>query len=542
MNVVCAYLSEYKDKDDYFISLMPSGVPSIASFLEREGHSVTLANLSEYGAAKGADITLREKPDAVTVSIFSFNRHESLKFIRELKKKKKDLIIIAGGQHPTFLYDQILKTCPEIDFIVRGEGEISVSKILSSIDKIEKGSIFKEKRIDDLDTIPYASAFSGKMIGVNPHEQFRYIITTRGCPSSCTYCSSPYFWEQKVTYRSPQNIVDELKHIQKKFGIVYFSIRDDNFTLNKKRVLEFCRLLNESGIYMMWNCQARVDTIDSDMLSAMKSCGLEHIQFGIESGSERILKLYEKSTSLKKILRASEATRKAGVYLSYYLMAGMDGENENDIAKTIELLHQTLPHDSIVSPVAYYPGTSLYNNARSKGKINDSVWNEKINSGLYITDSKISEKWIKLILRESIKVSAKAIYQEKDFAIHRKSENGGFWITDILEGDYHFDNGDAKKAVLLYKSVINKYPENIWGYLKTAEALSDISPSESIKLLKKASDLVPAYHETWLNISQIEYETGNPARSLKTAEKAQKLNPFDKEIYAFIEFIKRQLS
>lgn len=538
MKVVCTYLCEYSDKDDYFISLMPSGVPSIASFLEREGHAVILANLSEYGAEKGAEITLREKPDAVTVSIFSFNRHESLSFIKELKKRKKDLIIIVGGQHPTFLYDQMLTICPDIDFIVRGEGERALAKILTSPSRFKKGYVFKEERIQDLDSIPFSSAFSGKMIGVNPHEQFRYIITTRGCPSSCTYCSSPNFWERKVTYRSPENIIEELKSMQKKYGIVYFSIRDDNFTLNKKRVLEFCRLLNESGIYMMWNCQARVDTIDFEMLSAMKSCGLEHIQFGIESGSERILRLYEKSTSLEKIKRASEATRKAGVYLSFYLMAGMEGEDETDIDKTILLLRSSLPHDSIVSPVAYYPGTALYNKARNDGKIADSIWNEKSDSGLYLSERKTSDKWIKRILRESVKISAKSVYTEKDFTLHRKSENGGFWLTDILEADYFFEKGNGTKAVLLYKKIISKYPDNIWGYLKAADALTAASPAESIKLLKKAAEIVPSYHGTWLNIAQIEYEAGNLKNSLKSAENALKLNPFDTETLSFIEFIK----
>lgn len=541
MKIVCAYLCEYRDKDDYYISLMPSGVPSIASFLEREGHNVILANLSESGAANGAEIIMREQPDAVAVSIFSFNRHESLKFIKELKKRNKDLIIIAGGQHPTFLHEQILKHCPEIDFIVRGEGETAVSKILASPEQFKKGSVFKEERIRDLDTIPFPSAFSGKMIGVNPHEQFRYIITTRGCPSSCTYCSSPYFWEKKVTYRSPGNIVAELKSIQKQYGIVYFSIRDDNFTLNKKRVLEFCRLLNESGIYMMWNCQARVDTIDFEMLSAMKSCGLEHIQFGIESGSEKILKLYEKSTSLEKIKRASEATRKAGIYLSFYLMAGMEGEEPADINQTITLLHNTLPHDSIVSPVAYYPGTALYKNAIKKGNISDSIWDNKNDSGLYITDSKITDKWIKKILHESIKVSQKAVYKETDFTSHKKAENGGFWLTDILEGDYFFENGDSKKAALLYKKVINNFPDNIWGYLKASEALFSISPAESIKYLKKAADIVPSYYETWLSIAQIEYESGNIKTALKLALKAQKLNPFDTETSSFIKLIKSQV-
>lgn len=537
MKVLCAYLCEFRERDDYFISLMPSGVPSIASYLEREGHTVTLANLSQYGAARGAEIALRESPDAVAVSIFSFNRHESFRFIKELKKRKKDLIIIAGGQHPTFLHEQILASHPEIDFIVRGEGEIAAAEILKSPDRIKKGSVIEKERIADLDSIPCASDFGGRMIGVNPHEQFTYIITTRGCPSSCTYCSSPYFWERKVTYRSPENIVLELKSIQQRYGIVYFSIRDDNFTLNKKRVLEFCRLLNDSGIYMMWNCQARVDTIDFEMLSAMKSCGLEHIQFGIESGSEKILKLYEKSTSVEKIKRASEATRKAGVYLSFYLMAGMEGEETEDIDKTISLLHSSLPHDSIVSPVAYYPGTALYNSAKKRGRISDSIWKERTDSGLYLIDRKISDKWIKRILRESVKVSAKAAYTDADFAFHRKSEDGGFWLTDILEGDYNFDKGNTEKAAALYKKVISAYPENIWGYLKAADALAETSAVEPIKLLKKAAAIVPSYHGTWLSIAQLEYESGNLKRAVKSAEKAHELNPFDPETSSFLKFI-----
>ncbi len=540
MRVVCAYLCEFRDREDYFISLMPSGVPSIAAYLERDGHTVVLANLSQHGAVKGSEIITQQNPDAVTVSIFSFNRHESFRLITELKKRKKNLIIIAGGQHPTFLHKQIHSLHPEIDFIIRGEGEIAVSKIINNIKDFKIGSIIKEERILRLDSIPYPSQFSGTTIGVNPHEQYKYIITTRGCPSSCRYCSSPNFWERKVTYRSPENIINELKAIRQKYGIIYFSIRDDNFTLNKTRVLEFCRLLNESKMFMMWNCQARVDTIDLEMLIAMKSCGLEHIQYGIESGSEKILKLYEKSTSLEKIIHASEITRKAGVYLSFYLMAGMEGENDEDIDKTISILHKSLPHDSIISPVAYYPGTDIYNSAKKDGKINDSIWEKKSDNGLYLIDKKISGKWIKKILSAAKKVSAKAIYRETDFAASRKLEGTeSFWMTDILEGDYFLDSGDNRKAAKIFKKVIKDNPGNIWGYLKAAEAISDISHNESIKLLRKSAEIVPSYYGTWLSIARIEFEAGYINRALIAAEKAHSLNLFDAETSDFLNYLKK---
>ncbi len=160
----------------------------------------------------------------------------------------------------------------------------------------------------------------------------------------------------------------EIEILYKKHGIIYFSIRDDNFTLRKKHVMDFSERLQKSGVYMMWNCQARVDTADEEMLTAMKRSGLEMIQFGVESGSERILKLYDKTISLASIKKATASARRVGLYLSIYLMTGMTGETHGDVRKTISLIRQILPGDGIVSPVALYPGTRLYEDLRQRVK------------------------------------------------------------------------------------------------------------------------------------------------------------------------------
>lgn len=539
MKVACAYLCDYGDRNDYFMSLMPWGLCSIAACLEREHHAVILANLSQHGAIKGAEILLAEKPDVVAVSIFSFNRTDSFRLIRELKRRKGNLTIIVGGQHPTFLHEQILSEYPEIDHIVKGEGESAAVELLGDLKSYEGCRMIAKGRIADLDSLPIPAMFSGKMIGVNPYEQFRYIITARGCPSKCRYCSSPHFWGRKVTYRSPANIVAELEYIREKCGIIYFSIRDDNFTIDKKRVLEFCRLLSESGTYMMWNCQARVDTVDLEMLVAMKRCGLEHIQFGVESGSEKMLGLYDKATSLEQIRRASEAARKAGVYLSFYLMAGMEGEEDADVDRTVSLMRSTLPHDAIVSPVAYYPGTGIYERAKKAGRIDDAVWNQRKDSGLYVMDRKKTRGWIKRLLKESGVVSRRAAYGTADFAAHRKTAGEDCWTTDLLEGDSCLESGEIARAVALYKKVISRHPENIWGYLKLAEALSGISASEAIETLKKAAGKVPSHHGTWLRLAQLECEYGNIGAARKYAEKSGSLNPYDSETIALIQFLNK---
>lgn len=539
MKITCTYLCDYADRGDYYLSLMPYGITSIASFLEKSGHEVTLANLSSFGYSKGAELTLKDNPDAVAVSIFSFNRTESFKYIKELKKRNRRIVIIAGGQHPTFLSEQIISRYPEIDFIIKGEGEYSLEKLIDdSFPAVEK--IITSERIADIDTIPCGSYFSGKTIGVNPNEQFKYIITSRGCPSNCTYCSSPYFWKKKVTYRNPQNIIDELKYIHKKFGIIYFSIRDDNFTLNKKRVLEFCRLLDQNRLYMMWNCQARVDTIDEEMLVAMKKCGLEHIQFGVESGSERILKIYDKHITLSKIKNAADITRKIGVYLSFYLMTGMTGETEIDTEDTNTLISNTRPHDVIVSPVAYYPGTKIYSDSVKKGLVNDNIWFNTDENGIYLSDDSVNRGNIKKILSHSNRISKKSKYTGNDFKIHRETTGKDCWMNYIIEGDHYSDKSDHDKASACYKRLITEHPDNVWGHLRMAELISDHSPKQALAFFKKAVALVPSYYGTWFRIAQINLLTGNTAEAETAVKKAYELNTFEPEIRILADKIRNK--
>lgn len=540
MKVICVYISEYKDKDDYFLSLMPQCITLIAAQLEKKGYDAVLANLSEYGYQKGVDVTLSEQPEAAVVSISSFNRTESLKYIRELKKKNPELILITVGQLPTFLGEKMLELYPEIDFVITGEAELTVLELLDNIGDTESHRILEGERVEYLDDLIFSSKFSSKTIGVNPNEQFRYIITSRGCPDSCTYCSSPVSREGKVSFRSPSDIINEIKHSYDKHGIIYFSIRDHNFTLNKERVLEFCDLLSLSGLYIMWNCQARVDTVDEEMLLAMKRCGLEHIQYGVETGSEKLLNLYNKSITIEKIKEAAATTRKLGIYMSFYIMTGMFQETPEDVKATINLIKKTLPHDVIVSPVAYYPGTAIYNSAKDEGKISDSIWFENIESSIYLKSIKKTKPWIGKILEEAQIISEKARYKRKDFDAQRKICSNECWMTDIMEGDYFFEEEQYDKAAAIYTEVIKNNHGNIWGHLRLAETAYMESPELAIEHLLKASAIAPAYYGSWLRLAQIEYEIENFKRSLIYAKTALELNPLDPDIIEILTLLKSE--
>lgn len=468
MKVLLAYLCQYQDRHDYFLSMMPVGLVSIAAGLEKEGHEITLANFSSAGHRKALRQIVTIKPKVIGLSLFTHNRIDTLTLAHELKQALPESIVVLGGPHATFLADEILKHYPEIDYIIQGESEQSFSELLKMLGRRERPAekVIASRTIENIDTLPAPGSFSGNLIGVDVKEQFHFIITSRGCPSACVFCSSPAFWQRRVRYRSPGSIFHEIQYLNKKYGMQYFSIRDDNFTMNKKRVLEFCRQLREGALYIMWNCQARVDTIDEEMLIAMKRAGLEHIQYGVESGSAKILKRYDKHITIENIERAAAITRRAGVYLSIYLMAGMEGETQDDIDRTKQLITKILPTDGIVSPVALYPGTLLYEQAKKNKMCSDAMWFSKKDAGIFLRTDEQAKKWMAELLLELERIQRKSAYREEDFARHREVAGGDCWVTDILEGDYYFNRKQHRNAERCYRRVITEYPQNPWGHLR----------------------------------------------------------------------------
>lgn len=528
MKVLLAYLCEYEQRFDYFTSLLPYGLMSLASYLEAEGYDVTLANLSAYGYRKGADYIVREKPDILGVSIFTFNRTEITRLVKMVREKMPAIKIAAGGPHVSALAEETLLRIKAIDWIVKGEGEHAFHRLLKKLkENGNPGRIIEGERIKDLDDIPAATLFSGKSRGVDIHEQYKYIITSRGCPHSCGYCSSPGFWGRETRFRSAESIFNEIKYLYKKYGIIYFSIRDDNFTLNKRRVIELSQMLRDNGINIMWNCQSRVDTIDLEMLVEMKRAGLEHIQFGVESGSERILCKYDKSISIKQIEKAARMTRSVGVYLSVYLMCGMTGETEADTGKTVDLIKRIKPSDGIVSPVAYYPGTCLYDEAKNNGVISDNVWFKNNEPGIFMRNDSFVSRSIKKILVTLGRTGKKGKYREKDFISHRKAVGENCWVTDIMEGDYYFNNENYKRSETVYMRIVDNYPKNIWGHYRLGRLMvSNGKPEKAIEHYRAASRIVPRFYGPWQKMAEIHKALGNYPEVRKCAQKALTLNSF----------------
>lgn len=542
MKILLAYLCHYEDRNDYYISLLPVGLVSIAAYLQSMGYEVILANFSKIGYRKALKDIHAIKPDVLGVSVFTHNRVDSIKLIQGVKKDLPKCKIVVGGPHVTFLTDEYLKRYSEIDYIIRGEGERAFVRLFEQFEKgrFPSTKVIESEIIEPLDSIPPPSSFSGAMIGVDPNEQFKHIITSRGCPFSCTFCCSPVFWNSRVRFTDPARVVDELVGLYKKYGIIYFSIRDDNFTMKKSHVLKFCELLRKSGVYMMWNCQARVDTVDEEMLAAMKRAGCELIQYGVETGSERILQLYDKKINIALIKKAAAAARKVGLYLSLYLMVGMKGETHSDIKKTISLIREVLPGDGIVSPVALYPGTFMYEQVRLEGGISNAVWFERKDSGIFLRNDDEVWKWMKELLTVLSTIREKSWYKENDFQKHRRVMGKDCWVTDILEGDFWLDEERYENAERCYFRVSRTHPSNAWGFLRLGKLKfrqGDFAEAE--RFYREVTKLVPSYYGGWLKLAESQVASGNRQFARKNIEEAFKLNSFDIRVRHLAELLRK---
>ncbi len=541
MKIILIYLCHYQDRQDYHISLMPVGLISIAAYLEKEGHEVILANYSQKGYRRALKEIHALKPDVAGVSLFTHNRVDTLKLVQGIRKSVPSCRIVVGGPHATFLTDELLKRYREIDFIIRGEGELAFAQILDRIrlKRSPAAKVIEPIVAESLDTLPSPVSFSGQMIDIDPNEQFKNVVTTRGCPYHCTFCCSPVFWNNKVRFIKPSKIVDDIRRLHRERGIIYFSIRDDNFTLKKQHVLDFSRRLRDSGMYLMWNCQARVDTADEEMLSAMKLAGMEMIQFGVETGSEKILHLYDKKITVEGIKKAAAAARKVGLYLSVYLMTGMAGETRTDVKKTIALIRQILPGDGIVSPVALYPGTRLYEESRQRGGISNAAWFARKDSGIYLRDEEQVVGWMGEILTELSVIREKSWYRARDFRQHRKVMGPGCWVTDILEGDYYLDEELYDDAERCYSSVVAAHPENCWGFLRMGKLkfrTGDFTEAE--EFFREVTRRVPAYYGGWLKLAESQVALNNRPAARKSIAEAARLNRFDFRIKNLRELLK----
>jgi len=304
-----------------------------------------------------------------------------------VKSLNNNTPVVAGGPHPSVKSEETLRIAYFVDFVVRGEGEISFLELVKAVEKKGsyndiKGLSFRTNGrihhnpavefIRDLDRLPYPARDLLLNKDSYTSEDMGLVMSGRGCPFECTFCSSAGVWGRHTRFRSIENVIDEMQQVQSIYGTVQFSFKDDIFTINTKRVREFCRLLKDRKLNVKWDCNARVNLIDESMLAEIKSAGCNGIKIGIESGSDRILKnVMKKKITVAQIKHAAELIHKAGIHWTGYFMMGLPTETEQEMLQTLELMRLIKPDFASLSVYEPLPGTQLYHTGIASGQVTD---------------------------------------------------------------------------------------------------------------------------------------------------------------------------
>lgn len=389
MRVLLIYpdvLHERVNRED--VSVPPIGIFYVGALLRKNGHDAEILNGPDFRDRPGELEQFMEAwgPDLIGFSVLNANRWGAIDLARAARRRNPRVRIVFGGIGATFLWDMLLKTVPDLDYVVLGEGErtfLELVQILEKGDETGPGRIrglgyLKDGNphrtedaplLQDLDSLP------------DPAEYFTFshVAATRGCSMNCAFCGSPRFWGQRVRAHSPVYFVNQLELLNRK-GVGFFYFSDDTFTADRSRVVEISRLILEKGLQISWFAIARVDHVDEGMLRWMRRAGCIQISYGVESGSKRIRRRLNKPLRRETIKKAFAGTTRAGILPRAYFIYGCPGETEDSIRETRELIREIRPIAAIFYILELFPGTALYEEMRERGLVSDDVWKERMES------------------------------------------------------------------------------------------------------------------------------------------------------------------
>lgn len=358
----------------------PFGLLSLATTLKEGGFEVTFLDAQGMRMPLSKVIDMAPEYDAVVCSTSTMTVNEDSLTLQELKQSNPRLKTVIFGSHATFMPEHTLAK-GGIDFLVRNEPEFCVRDLLRALSKND-GSEYQAlgvgyknadgqvvinadypfiENMDDL-PIPDVDMLPKNVEWFNPIvKQMPYVtaFASRGCPAKCTFCTAPYFYGANIRYKSVDRMVQEVKYyLSKGFKEVYF--RDETFTANKRFVMEFCQRIIDENIQFTWIANARVVTVDEEMLQLMKKAGCHLIKFGVESGVQELLDNVRKGIRLEDTRRAFKQMHEVGIDSHAHMMLGIPGETEETIEQTIKFVEEIDPTTVTFGICTPYPGTPLY--------------------------------------------------------------------------------------------------------------------------------------------------------------------------------------
>jgi radical SAM superfamily enzyme YgiQ (UPF0313 family) len=348
------------------------GLALLGAILEREGYEVKVADANLKPLNLDVFIYWAKTADAIGLTAMTPTIDETLKLAKIARQYSPKVRIMLGGVHATLLPEETLKACPEIDVIVIGEGDKAILDVLGG----DIAGIYERMEKIDMDDLPFLGYHLLDWQSYRPHPPhgralpWLPLITSRGCPFSCSYCSKGVFGN-KFRAQSPSRVVDEMVYMQRKFGVREITFYDDVFTLDKKRIYRIAEEILKRNIKLCWACETRVDLVDKGLLKMMRESGCFCVSFGIESASQSVLDVIGKHITVEQSEEAVRMAKAIGIQIVGYFMIGSPNETPDTIRKTIDFakkLKLDYVQFSITTPL---PRTSLYEYYKNGNKNSD---------------------------------------------------------------------------------------------------------------------------------------------------------------------------
>ena len=395
VKVALVYPYFHPTNDNSIFRFPPLGLGYIAAALKKQGIEVELVDCTFMQVSEALERIKRANPQIVGFySMFSMKK-TTLALAHTLKKDGlTDALFVVGGPLPSWAPEGFLDV---FDAVAVGEGEQTMLELVDCVTQRKelsgvKGLVFKDgertvktaprefiENLNDLD-FPTRELFDNEAYQKYYRGRFGYsitsMITSRGCPFSCDFCSRPIFGADMRT-RSVTNIVDEVEQIAALgYDRVWFA--DDCFTLNRNHVLDVCNEIVKRRLDIGWECLSRVDTMDAEVAEGMKRAGCIGVFFGIESGNNSVLSLMKKRITTSQAQRAVFAAKAAGLKVGAFFIVGYPGENNQTVLDTLRFA-SGLPLDYLSFTLPYpIPGTPLYERVKDHG-VSIEDWEEPKN-------------------------------------------------------------------------------------------------------------------------------------------------------------------
>ncbi|MDT8717348.1 B12-binding domain-containing radical SAM protein [Clostridium sp. 19966] len=425
---------------------VPIGPLIIASVLRNNGFNVEFRDYQGKKLSRRFDVETFKKfcdnsADILAISATCNSMPIVLGAVELIKKENPDKIIILGGAGPSDLSSELLKYFP-VDYVVIGEGEITTLELMKAIKDskevsningiayVENGEILvtpQRKRIDNISEIPHPAY---DLLNLDDYDRIQTIITARGCPFDCQFCSAHSIWQRKLTHRSVEDIVAEIKSLIDYTNVIAFA--DDTFVLDRNRVKNIISAVRAEGIDLPWTCNGKITLMDKEWFEFMEKTNCIQVFYGVEAGSDKILKKIHKGHTVEQARNVIKETTNyvRNVRASY--IWGYPFETIEDFYDLIETLYEdmnipgVLSQMSLLSPLPSSPlykeyGDSLEFSIEAQSRAGGLPVNENIED---------YPNTIELILKYPKLFSSFYYYKQDNFDLKLKAIKKVDWIYD----------------------------------------------------------------------------------------------------------------